>query len=435
MPQRSPHHPLTYYQATAPDLHLPPLVGDHEAEVAVFGAGFAGLAVACGLQDRGMSAVTVLEAHAVGHGASGRNGGFALGGYSRDPARLLADWGPEPARQLYGLTRDALALIRHRVQAWGIECDLIHGGAWWVDWFNTRRSRQAMAAHGQMLREHFGVQWEALGPAEVRAGLHSDRYGGALWDREAFHFHPLRYAQGMARAVGAQGGHVHPDSPVVRVERQGTAWLLHTPQGRLRATHLVVAGGGYLRRVLPRLERARLPIATYMLATEPLAEHPVQTTAAVYDNRFAFDYYRRPSDGRLLWGGRISILERHPERIARMLKADVLKVFPQLASARIEFAWGGLMSYATHEMPQLGRLSDGLWFAQSFGGHGVAPTTVAGELLAELMARGGRTDERWQRYGLTPVFGRLGLLGAQAHYSWAELKDALHEALTPRSLH
>jgi gamma-glutamylputrescine oxidase len=435
MPLRSHPHPLTYYQATAPDLDLPPLVGAQEAEVAVLGAGFAGLAVACGLQDRGMRAVTVLEAHAVGHGASGRNGGFALGGYSRDPARLLADWGPEPARQLYGLTRDALALIRHRVQAWGIECDLIHGGAWWVDWFNTRRSRQAMEAHGQMLREHFGVRWEALSPVDVRQGLHSERYGGALRDPEAFHFHPLRYAQGMASAVGAQGGHVHPDSPVVRIERQDTGWLLHTPQGRLRASQLVVAGGGYLQGVLPRLERARLPIATYMLATEPLALHPVQTAAAVYDNRFAFDYYRRPSDGRLLWGGRISILERRPERIAHLLKADMLKVFPQLASARIDHAWGGLMSYATHEMPQLGRLSDGLWFAQGFGGHGVAPTTAAGELLAEAIARGRDADERWQRYGLTPVFGRMGLLGAQAHYTWAELKDALHEALTPRSLH
>jgi glycine/D-amino acid oxidase-like deaminating enzyme len=269
----------------------------------------------------------------------------------------------------------------------------------------------------------------------VRAGLHTQRYGGALVERDAFHFHPLRYAQGLARALAAQGGAVHPHSPVQRLERQGAHWLLHTAQGRVRAPTCVVAGGGYLRRVLPPLERARLPIATYVLATEPLAEHPVRTPAAVYDNRFAFDYYRRPPDGRLLWGGRISILERHPTRIAALLRADLLKVYPQLVDARIDFAWGGLMSYATHQMPQLGRLSDGLWFAQAFGGHGVAPTTAAGELLAEAIVRGGGLPAPWARYGLTPVFGRLGLLGAQAQYTWAELKDAVHEALGGASLH
>lgn len=425
----------TYYQATAPQLDLPALVGDRQAEVAVLGAGFAGLAVARGLQERGIAQVAVLEAHGVGHGASGRNGGFVFGGYSRDPARLLADWGSDTARSLYGLTRDAVALIRQRIERFDIDCDRVEGGAWWVDWFDTARSRRDMAAQARLMADHFGVQWDAMGPSEVREGLATQRYGGALVERDAFHFHPLRYAQGLARAVAGQGGAVHPHSPVLRIERLGNAWLLHTPQGRLRAAQLVVAGGGYLQRVLPRLERARLPIATYVLATEPLAEHPVRTPAAVYDNRFAFDYYRRPPDGRLLWGGRISILERHPDRIAHLLKADLLKVYPQLASAHIDFAWGGLMSYATHQMPQLGRLSDGLWFAQAFGGHGVAPTTAAGELLAEAMTREGALDATWARYGLTPVFGRLGLLGAQAQYSWAELKDAFHEALGAPSLH
>ncbi len=425
----------TYYQATAPQLDLPALAGDRHAEVAVLGAGFAGLAVARGLQDRGINQVAVLEAYAVGHGASGRNGGFVFGGYSRDPARLLADWGLDTARNLYGLTRDAVALILQRIDRFDIDCDRVEGGAWWVDWFNTPRSRRDMAAQARLMAEHFGVRWDAIGPDEVRQGLATQRYGGALVERDAFHFHPLRYAQGLARAVVGQGGAVHPNSPVLRIEAIGGEWLLHTPQGRLRAPQLVVAGGGYLQRVLPRLERARLPIATYVLATEPLPEHPMRTPAAVYDNRFAFDYYRRPPDGRLLWGGRISILERHPDRIAQLLKADLLKVYPQLAGARIDHAWGGLMSYATHQMPQLGRLSDGLWFAQAFGGHGVAPTTAAGELLAEAIAKGGPLDATWARYGLTPVFGRLGLLGAQAQYSWAELKDALHEALGARSLH
>lgn len=226
---------------------------------------------------------------------------------------------------------------------------------------------------------------------------------------------------------------MHEHSAVLAIDRLPNGrFELRTAAGNcIRASQVVVAGGAYLQTVLPALTTARLPIATYVISTEPLPPHlrPIRTPAALYDNRFAFDYYRMLADHRLLWGGRISIQERDPARIAQMLQADLLKVYPQLAAVRIEHAWGGLMSYARHKMPQIGQLAPKLWFAQAFGGHGVAPTTVAGEWLAEAIS--GRADlpSALQRYGLTPVFGQAGLLAAQASYSWAELKDALRERM------
>jgi len=163
-----------------------------------------------------------------------------------------------------------------------------------------------------------------------------------------------------------------------------------------------------------------------VMATEPLgaaaAEH-IPSRCAIYDTRFAFDYYRRLNDTRLLWGGRISIRERAPADIARILQADLRKVYPGLADARVEFAWGGLMSYARHQMPQIGRLPDGVWHALGFGGHGVGPTTVAGEALAETLATGRPLPVGFGDYGLPRVWGRAGLLAAQFRYSWAELRD------------
>ncbi len=103
----------------------------------------------------------------------------------------------------------------------------------------------------------------------------------------------------------------------------------------------------------------------------------IDTRAAVYDTRFAFDYYRPLPDTRILWGGRISVRDRAPEVIARLLRRDLLKVYPQLHDVRIDYAWGGLMSYARHKMPQIGRGADGVWHAVGFGGHGMAPTTVS----------------------------------------------------------
>jgi gamma-glutamylputrescine oxidase len=425
----------TYYAATAPALSFAPLAGEHHTvEVAVLGGGFAGLATARGLQERGVASVAVLEAQTIGHGASGRNGGFVFGGYSRDATDLVSDLGLAPARELYARSREAVALIRSRIAAHAIDCDKVEGGALLLNWFrrSTRAERQ-LREQARWLREHFGVVWDEIAPAQVREWLDTERYGGALLERDAFHFHPLKYALGMARVIEQAGGRVHEHSAVMALERlPAGGFLLRTANGAsVRAAQVVVAGGAYLKRVLPALTGARLPIATYVIATEPLPQtlQPIRSPAALYDNRFAFDYYRMLPDRRLLWGGRISIQERDPARIAQMLQADLLKVYPQIARVRIEHAWGGLMSYARHKMPQIGQLAPGLWFAQAFGGHGVAPTTVAGEWLAEAIS--GRTDlpAALQRYGLTPVFGQAGLLAAQASYSWAELRDALRERL------
>ncbi len=425
----------SYYEASAPALALPRLEGGRmEVETLVVGGGFAGLATCASLQERGRGDVALIEADTIGHGASGRNGGFVFGGFSLDPRALLSDLGADAARALYAGTREAVSLIRRRIERHRIACDRVEGGAWCLDWFDSARSRAAMRAHAQLLATEFGVRWEWLEPAQVREQLQTARYGAALLEADAFHFHPLAYARGLAAAIQAGGGRVFEHSPLQRVERDAGGWRVHTRcGGQVRAARLVVAGGGYLRRVLPALERARLPIATYVMTTAALseAEHPIRCRAALYDNRFAFDYYRRLVDGRILWGGRISILERHPARIAALLRRDLLKVYPQLAGVPISHAWGGLMSYARHQMPQVGQLAPGLWYAQAFGGHGVAPTTLAGDWLAAALC-GEPLPAALRRYGLSPVFGVAGLLAAQATYSWAELRDALHEALVTR---
>jgi len=426
----------TYYAATAPDVTFPPLAGPAlDVEVAVLGGGFAGLATARGLQERGITSVAVLEAHTIGHGASGRNGGFVFGGFSRDAVDLVSDLGLETAREFYAQSRDAVALIRSRIERHAITCDRQEGGALLVNWFrNSPQAERRLRDQARWLRENFGVVWEEVDATQVSQWLATNRYGSALLERDAFHFHPLKYSLGLARVIEQAGGRVHEHSPVTAIdENPGGGFVLRTAEeATVRAAQVVVAGGAYLNTLLPALTGARLPIATYVIATEPLPAElrPIQTPAAIYDNRFAFDYYRMLSDHRLLWGGRISIQEREPERIAELLRADMLKVFPQLAKVRIEHAWGGLMSYARHKMPQVGRLAPGLWFAQAFGGHGVAPTTAAGEWLADAIS--GRSDlpAGLQRYGLTPVFGQAGLLAAQATYSWAELQDALRELIT-----
>jgi gamma-glutamylputrescine oxidase len=414
-----------YYRASAvAHSPLPALKGKQTAGVCIIGGGFAGLNTALGLAERGDRDVVLLEARTLGYGASGRNGGFVFAGFSRGPASLLRDLGQPQARRLQSGTVAAVNLIRERIAKYDIACEHTDAGVLWANWF---RDPVVLRQQQALLREHFDTDWRWVPQAELRELVRSERYCDALFEQNALHFHPLNYARGIARAAAAGGVRLHEQSPALALERHGSGWRVRTPEGEVEAEQVVLACGGYLARLRRDVDAGVLPIATYVMVTEPLGprlDEVLRTRAAIYDTRFAFDYYRPLPDSRLLWGGRISVLDRPPGAVQRLLYRDLLKVFPQLDGVRIDHAWSGLMSYARHEMPQLGRIDDGLWLAQAFGGHGVAPTTLAGEVIASAIAEG---DTRWQdfgHYGLVSALKPAGFVGAQLTYWWLEARDS-----------
>ncbi len=391
--------------------------------MAIVGGGYAGVCLALGLVERGMRDVVLLERNGIGHGASGRNGGFVFGGYSLDEAALWQRLGAERARRLYGATHDAVDLIRARIARYAIECGVVDAGVIWANWF---RDPSILHERRRLLKDAYGVEWEWLSQQRLRGLIHSRRYHDGLYERNALHLHPLDYLHGMVRAARGQGAGFHENSRVRRVQRDGTGWLVRTDGGEMRARTVVLACGGYLANLKREIDRAVLPIATYVMVTEPLGERLhecLDTQAAIYDTRFAFDYYRPLTDSRLLWGGRISVRNRSPQAVKKFLMRDLLRVFPQLEGVKVDYAWSGLMSYARHQMPQLGTRGDGLWWMQAFGGHGTAPTCAAGELVAAAIAGG---DEGWREFssfGLQDTWRPFGYLAAQANYWWHETRD------------
>lgn len=429
MPQPADER-VSYYQASDPNPSgYAPLTADAAARTVVVGGGYAGLAAALGLIDRGDRDVLVVEAEQVGFGASGRNGGFVFGGYSLGEGSLLRQLGAEAARRVYARSIDAVNLIRARLQRHAIDCDVVDEGVLWTNWF---RDDRVLRARADLLRRHFDSEWAWIDRPQLRRMLDSPRYSAALFERNALHLHPLKFARGLARAVVEGGGRVAESTRVVALERRGEGWRLRTAAGPvLQAERVVLCCGGYLAGLRPAIDRSILPIATYVVATEPLGDRLARlfpgTRAAVYDSRFAFDYYRPLQDTRLLWGGRISIRDRSPQQVAALLQKDIAKVFPQLPAAPIAYSWSGLMSYAKHEMPQIGELEPGLWFAQAFGGHGLATTTAAGEVVAAALCGNRSALADFEPYGLPWAGKPFGFLAAQATYWWYQSRDAFKD--------
>jgi gamma-glutamylputrescine oxidase len=419
-----------YYRATSVADVYPALSGSVECAVCIIGGGFAGLGTAVSLMERGQRDVVLLEAEAIGFGASGRNGGFVFGGFSLGERQLVDAVGQDCGRKLYQLTLDAVALIRRRIGRYAIECDAREEGVYLVNWFSDNR---ILDRQQRFMADRLGVEWQRIGRVDLADRLLTVRYSGALFEPGGFHFHPLKYARGLARALagsGAGGVRLYEASRATSIAADGNGWRVTTAGGEVRARDVLVCCGGYLERLSPRLAGAMLPIATYVMVTEALGARmsaAMRTGAAVYDTRFAFDYYRPLPDSRLLWGGRIAVRERGAGDVARLLHQDMLRVYPQLAGVKVDYAWSGRMSYGRHKMPQLGRLPDGQWYAMGFGGHGVGPTTLGGEVLAAALCGDGADLACFAPWKLPSTGGPAGLFAAQLTYWYYALRDRLRQ--------
>jgi gamma-glutamylputrescine oxidase len=413
----------SYYQRRAPSVpHREPLEGAVEAETGIIGGGLAGLATALSLAERGRSSTAVLEARTVGAGASGRNGGMVSAGFAA-PTRLLERAvGRESADLLVRLSREAMDLMRARIERHAIPCEPRQGIVV-ASWFDDA---PALAAEVAELNGRYGSRLEFWPRQRLREAYPSPRYWDGMFDPEGFHLDPFALCRGYAAAAEGSGARIFEDTPATSLRRACGRWRVTTPRGTLLAERLVLCQSAYPPRLLPALARATLPVFTYVVVTASL-EGPharvIRAPYAVYDDRFATGYYRLLPDRRLLWGGRISTRE-HPKNLAGLMRRDLALVYPQLADVRIDFAWSGRMGFARHRMPLIRELAPGLWVNSCFGGHGLNTTTLGGELVASAIAEG---DRRWRllaRFAPRWVGGALGPLAAQAIYGRHRLQDA-----------
>lgn len=417
-------HARTWYRDAAgpsPASELQP--GARSVDTVVIGAGLAGLSTAFELASRGAGRVMVLDGGGVAEGASGRNGGFVFAGYSLDPEALVDQLGERRAAMLHGWTRAAVGTVRRRCEALGVS--ISDAGVVLADWFGDD---ERLAGFRRRMAELLDFRLEWMDRAELRSRIDSARYGAGLLEPGSFHFNPLAYAHALAARIIELGGTVATGAPATSLRRSAGRWRLSTPSGEIDARRVVLATGGYDRHLHRRYQRSVQPIATYIVVTEPLGDRLdacLPSGHAVYDTRFAFDYYRKLPDSRLLWGGRISTADRRPGVVQRLMRRDLVRVFPALAGCRFDYAWGGWMSYARHQMPILGEFEPGLWLALGFGGHGMAPTALAGAVLAEAMTGDDQRLREFAAFGPVWAGGSAGRIAVQAVYWWKQLRDRL----------
>ncbi|WP_111412438.1 NAD(P)/FAD-dependent oxidoreductase [Billgrantia lactosivorans] len=379
----------SYYTASIQqETGYPRLLGEATTDVAIVGGGFTGMATAVELAERGYR-VAVVEANRIGWGASGRNGGQVTGSLSGEAAmrkQMRRSLGQAADDFVWELRWRGQRIIRERVAKYAIPCDLKHGhlqAAWRPSHMAALRADfEACQAHGM------GEHVELLEAHQVRDVIRTECYHGGLLNRYNLHLHPLNLCLGEARVAERLGARLFEDSPVVRIEH-GDSPRVVTASGALRAGRVLLAGNAYHRLERRRLGGRLFPASLGIVATAPLgalAEALNPRDLAVYDSRFVLDYHRLTADRRLLFGGGANYSGRDSPDIAAELRPRLEATFPQLAGTPIDYAWQGMAGIVVNRIPMLGRLSDHVYYAQGYSGHGVATSHIVGEIMARAIA-------------------------------------------------
>lgn len=362
----------------------PALQGDATADVIVIGAGFTGVSAALDLAAAGLK-VVVLEANTIGAGASGRNGGLVCSGWRHDQAWFEAKMGNADATKLWALAEDAKAdllarMTHHRIDA---------------DW----QSGQIFAAHTQAQlsgltadADHMADAYDYHAPhfldkAGVAEALGTDVYHGGWRDPTAGHIHPLKLLYGLAQAAKAAGAIFYETSRVLEIGHVGPQRFARTAGGRITADHVLLCGDGHLDGIHSQVEARVLPIGSFVLATAPLdpALHILPRRDSAMDTRFVVNYWRKTSDNRLIFGGGEKYTPDWPADVTAFVRANMIKIYPQLVDTKITHAWGGALGITPTRLPYLRELGQGLLSSSGYSGQGVVLAPYFGRILAQVV--------------------------------------------------
>lgn len=371
----------------------PPLDSDAEADAVVIGAGFTGLSAALELARTGQR-VLLLEAQAVGWGASGRNNGQVIPTLTAAEPRAMAErWGAAGERfvRLVGNSAEVLFDIARR-EGIAAEAEAEQTG-----WFQPAHSpgRVKLSRARVEAWQHYGFPARLLDRDETTALLGTDFWYGGMLNPTGGHVNPLGLARGLARAAAAHGAVIHETTPVAGWSREGERWVVRTTAGhRVRARHMILATNAYTGELVPRLARRLahtiVPVLSWQMSTDPI---PVALRAgilpgrqAVSDTRGDLRFFRYDARNRLITGGAVIGRRDMARRVADKAARNLAEAYPQLGTQRMSHVWSGYIGMTWDRFPRIHRLGPDAWTWIGCNGRGVALGVSLGREMARAVS-------------------------------------------------
>lgn len=419
----APPPPSLWASIAPPAPATPTLDRDLTTEVVIIGAGLTGLSAAWELSKRGVQCA-VLEANDAGWGASGRNGGMAVLRYKRFWSVLARELGNDSTLELYKSLHDGLDTLESNIAELGIDCGF-------------ERCGHLTAAHGQRAfsRLEDDCRWLAavagdttprmLARAEFEALTGSVSYTGGYLDSRSAGIHPLHLSRGFASALVARGIPIYGNSPALKLAIGRDQTTVTTPQAEVRARQALVCTNAYTDAFSfgVDLNKRIVPISAAVITTAPLSPGDLQRVLPqrhlVTDTRNLVNYFRCVPGGRLLFGGRGSLVGKEGARYYQHLVHCMHRTYPFLRDIPIDYRWSGKVAITLDDMPHIGAIGDRVYYAMGYGGRGVVLTSLLGKHLAryalgEKPRLGPMSDGRFPRIPFSGL--RIPIMNTVAAY-------------------
>jgi glycine/D-amino acid oxidase-like deaminating enzyme len=385
---------LSYWHATAD-----PLVPSQElpstSEIVVIGSGLLGCWTAYWLA-RGGASVTLIERTAIGWGATGRNGGFLVGGTALNYPRLVETVGRDAARGLHQITLEGQALAYEVVAEEEIDCDLRRNGTLHLSL--DAETAESITTTRDVL-EQDGFRIDVLDRQQVQDLIDTplaDEIIGGTYAPEDGLLHSSRYLAGIARAAERRGVRLVQATVTALTPLHGKT-LVGTTCGSIEAGRVVVALNAWSDTLVPELAGLIVPTRGQILAYEPSPR--VFNTATGADITPTGEYWQQTLDGSIVIGGHrasapnggMDIREMIPTEGVTSRIEDILPgLFPELNTLKVARRWAGLMAFTSDRLPVVDAVPSipGAWLAGGFNGHGMTFGPRIGQILAEAVTTG-----------------------------------------------
>lgn len=359
------------------------------ADVVVVGAGFTGLCAALALAKKGAK-VVVLEAVRVAGAASGRNGGMCNNGFAQDYGGMVERFGMERANLFYKAFDAGVDKVESIVAEEGIDCHFARVGK--LKLAAKPEHFDKIIRSQELLARNVDPETRLVLPKDLPSEIGSDKFFGGMIYGKSANMHMGMYGQGLAEAVVRHGGTIFEHNPLMKMRRVAGGHELTTPHGTVKAAQVLLATGTSAYGPLGWFRRRIVPVGAYLIATEPL---PVELLDRLtprrrntVDTRNFVSYFRTTPDNRILFGGRARFSGRSdPAADAKsgaILQRSMVNFFPELADARIDYCWGGMVDMTSDRLPRAGE-KDGVFYSMGYSGHGTHMATYMGGVMAEVL--------------------------------------------------
>jgi glycine/D-amino acid oxidase-like deaminating enzyme len=355
-------------------------------DVLVIGSGYTGVVTALQLKKAGAD-VILIDKGRIGSEASSKNGGMVLTGLSVSLYKFMKLFGKDKMAQFFNESLESVNCVEHLVNEGHIDCHFNRcgflKGAYKPTHYDGLKEEQ------ECLAKHLNHTTYIIPKERMHEEIGSDFYHGGLVEPASAGLHPAKYIAGLIRMADETGIDIHEYVEAQKIHRLVGKFKVYTSRGPILAERLVVGTNAYTTNLTPWQMRRIVPVESFMIATEELppevAKSLVPNNRMIFDNkRFLFYFRLSPDRKRMLFGGRPKQSWKPTIEKAKIMRQEMLRVYPQLAKYAIEYTWFGKVGFTIDRFPIIGE-RDGIYYAMGYCGHGVAMATYFGFKLADIM--------------------------------------------------